>query len=722
MNARTRIHAGYTLIEVLVGMMVFAIGIMALAQLQGSLSKSSTDANARTVATNVAEEIIEAARTFSQITADPDIDAFNNIVDNTETVSRGGIDYSVTTDVTDYYYHPDGKFRESKPNSRVVNADLKRVEVTVAWGAGDDGISFQIDGTRSTTDLGTGSVTLTDLISSYTTGSGAKVVLNSAAVGLYSPPVDYNPGENPDIISIQLGENKFKESTTPLPDVIRTNELVETRFDVVTYSQSDANATFLRREEFRAVSCDCVLNVPNAAGEGGRRPTVWDGNEYIEGEWVAKPFGTEGNNIQSPLCEICCRDHHDGGSGVEDLANDPGRSRYNPFRRSEEYHGEGALAGDHKHYNRDRNGNLVLAESDGAAYVEACRLVRRDGFWRLAQDLRQEGLNSFPADYLDESSEVSEYSDYVTDAVEAYETALYGSSDLEANQPSYEGSPPPLPTRTDLSPLYPFPASTTGAATEMSASGVAEQQLRARGIYVDYMTDELRGRINCLQQPGASGEDCDVPKVSSALEIIPFYDVQLTWLSRWNESPINNPIDVSNQAIADDNTHSRGVAGVTSGFGYSTISSAAHNGNLGLTGTDPVDPWYTWDEEKFYLYALAVDFTTPPPLSGVVVAGSITSSVGGVRAADVEIVAEEAQCDRTSTGFECVIESTAKTPTISVFNYYKAGRTLIACSSYMSTLGVEHVATNGNNKTRFKLPTTASTSVANIVIREGTSC
>jgi hypothetical protein len=37
----------------------------------------------------------------------------------------------------------------------------------------------------------------------------------------YAPTVDYNPGANPDIISIRLGQNKFKESTTPLPDVIR---------------------------------------------------------------------------------------------------------------------------------------------------------------------------------------------------------------------------------------------------------------------------------------------------------------------------------------------------------------------------------------------------------------------------------------------------------------------------------------------------------------------
>ena len=55
--------------------------------------------------------------------------------------------------------------------------------------------------------------------------------------GLYLPTVDYDPGSNPDIISISLGNNRFKESTTPVPKVIRADSLAETTFDVVTYLQ-----------------------------------------------------------------------------------------------------------------------------------------------------------------------------------------------------------------------------------------------------------------------------------------------------------------------------------------------------------------------------------------------------------------------------------------------------------------------------------------------------
>ncbi|MBT8039439.1 MAG: type IV pilus modification protein PilV, partial [Gammaproteobacteria bacterium] len=96
-SKKTRRSGGYTLIEVLVGIVIFAIGMMALAQLQGNLAKSSGDANARTVAANVAEEAIESIRRFGQITSDGANHAYNDIVDGSDTVTRAGYTYTVTT-------------------------------------------------------------------------------------------------------------------------------------------------------------------------------------------------------------------------------------------------------------------------------------------------------------------------------------------------------------------------------------------------------------------------------------------------------------------------------------------------------------------------------------------------------------------------------------------------------------------------------------------------
>ena len=702
---------GYTLIEVLIGMIIFALGMMALASLQGNLARNSGDSNARTVGNNIAEEAIEAVRSFGRVPpADPpgSADAFADIVSDTRSIERGGMDYTITSVVTDYFYDLDSGTFGTENTGSASFADMKQVELTVSWNTGQE---FQIDETNVTEGrLGSGSVTLTDIISSITSPSGGKTSLVNTNSNGYAPPVDYNPGENPDIVSIQLGENKFKESTTPLPDVIRADELVETRFDVVTYSQDDEGATFLRREEFRAVSCECNLRIPDSDSEGGLRPTVWNGYEYSDAEFVSKPYGESANNQQSDFCSLCCRDHHDGGTGEEDDAGDPGRSRFDAFRSGARYYpGDSALAGDHKHYNRDRQGNFTLADSDGDVYLEACRMVRKDGFFRIAQDLRQEGLNSFPANYLDEDGEVSEYSGYVTAAVSEYEYDMGVGT-------QYESSPPSLVSVADADMPSPvtFPASSQETATTLpTAGGDIEQQLRSRGIYIDYMSDELRDKINCLDD-GGDGDSCNAPNVTTAMEIIPFYEVQLTWLSRWNESPDNNPVDVTNEAITNNNGHSRGKAKLESGFGYSKVSSKVHKGNLGLTGTDPIDDLYTSDEKNYYLYALAYDASSPPPLSGVVISGSIISSVNGVKASDTEITATGAQCDRTNTGFECALELGAINPRLTISGYVKGQRILLGCSEVLDIHGSE---SGGNNWTRFDFPA-SSTSSADIVIRE----
>jgi hypothetical protein len=141
-----------------------------------------------------------------------------------------------------------------------------------------------------------------------------------------------------------------------------------------------------------------------------------------------------------------------------------------------------------------------------------------------------------------------------------------------------------------------------------------------------------------------------------------------------------------------------------------------HKGNLGLTGTDPIDSNYPAHEKHRDMYLLAINSGTPPPTSSVVITGNITSAVGGVKAADVEISSTGSQCDRTNTGYECVLESGASNPRLTVSNYYKNNKVLVACSDVLETHGAEI----GNlNWTRFNLPS-ASTSIAHIVIRENT--
>ena len=135
---------GYTLIEVLIGILIFAVGMMALAQLQGNLAQNSGDANARTVATNIAESVIEQARSFSIITPDGTNHAYNDITGGTSTVDKSGVRFLVNTAVTDYYYQPDGSFDTAVPTG-AASSQFKKLEITVTWNDADDGREFYVD-------------------------------------------------------------------------------------------------------------------------------------------------------------------------------------------------------------------------------------------------------------------------------------------------------------------------------------------------------------------------------------------------------------------------------------------------------------------------------------------------------------------------------------------------------------------------------------------------
>jgi hypothetical protein len=267
-----------------------------------------------------------------------------------------------------------------------------------------------------------------------------------------------------------------------------------------------------------------------------------------------------------------------------------------------------------------------------------------------------------------------------------------------------------------MSPEVVFPASSWDNPTEMMDGGVTDQQLRSRGIYIDYMSDVLRTKINCLDL-GGEGEACDTPEVTTALEIIPFYDVQLTWLARWTETPTAYPIEVSNEAILDDNAHSRGVAVLQGGEGPSVVNSRAHQGNLGLTGTDPIDPWFGFEIGESPLFAMAGDPDAGPPLSGIIIVGEIISSVPGVKAADVEIEPTGAACDRTLTGYECELYADETKPKLRIYNYDLGRKVVLGCSDVLDTHGVEHGGGVSESWTRFNLPL-SETVGADIILRE----
>ncbi|MBT8053430.1 MAG: prepilin-type N-terminal cleavage/methylation domain-containing protein, partial [Gammaproteobacteria bacterium] len=110
-NAMMIRNKGFSLLEILLAIVIFVVGMLALAHLQTNLTRSATDANTRTVAAGIAEEIIEELRGFRRISTDPNgtVFAFADIDDAlvADTVPRGGINYVVTADVKGYDFNSD---------------------------------------------------------------------------------------------------------------------------------------------------------------------------------------------------------------------------------------------------------------------------------------------------------------------------------------------------------------------------------------------------------------------------------------------------------------------------------------------------------------------------------------------------------------------------------------------------------------------------------------
>ena len=688
----SRKQGGFSLLEVVIGIFIFVVGLAAMAALQGALTRSMADSKLHTTAVNIGDRLIESQRGFRTLIDATAAHAYNDIVTATGgSVPLNGVTYTTDMVVTDYYYHLDSD-SFTTASTGATSSDYKQVEVTVSWNTDldfrkDEGTVVDAD------DVGTGSVTLTSVIPAIISSATARVADETSNAGS-APPVSYEPGLRPDIVSLALLDNKFKESLKPLPQVIRTDELVETRFDVITYSAANGvgNETFLRREEFSAISCECTLK-NNASGVVlARRPVVWAGDEYAGGNLVGKPYGISANNQQSSVCDSCCADHHDGGTSAEDHQTDPYYNVYGPFKGDAEYSGT-VRASNHKHYKDD--GTIA---TNNQKYREACRMVRVDGFFRVAQDFRREDQYIFPEDFLDEQGEINTYSDYATTAVEAYSNDVADGYPSRAILPCIGGPSPCVadPVMQGDSPLA-IGADQLPSWTELpfGQSPPSEtQQLRSRGIYIDYLSNDLKSVLACIAG-GGDAESCQsgdviLDKTGSinVLEMLPFFDVQLTFLNRWNETPVNTPVDTSNEGLEDNNTHSRGVISKDDD-GSSTVEAKGHRGNLGFTDTPAIDPVYNnyVTSAELNIQAGTGGPVDPPPTGDPIIAGMLNITVSGNPTINVGPGNNGATCGQTGADWFCEVDPLDVTATVTISGYGGVNKTRYACADGLTITG-----------------------------------
>ena len=564
---------GIGLIEVMIAAVVFALGSIAIIQLQGKFFQSSNAALGRSVAMSIAEEKLEDLRNFENFDdTDADIFDFTSITSNAggnctevndddtctlefaatnqaQTISVNNLLFSRDWTVTDYYYNSAGALSTAISG----NIAQKVIEVTIAW----------IDTDGSPQDL-----TLATVINSNSTSSGGVIVSNAGGSGespkvphielpapdVMKPSIKSSPSENYDGTTAEwdalsdtaradsyanynmCNVETFGSTEAPDPD-LNTNPTLDNvlvRFTSTTYQtytpctfNSSGNYTIpdsnnvikekVNQSEFLTINCSCTL----ASSASGDDPS---GTSVTKALTATKTGAT---NQQSDFCNLCCEDHHENTTG--DYVCSSGTNVelcYDPYRSGSDYHG----SGDHNHY---LDSDLSTAVAVGDEYSEVCRIKRVDGFYNVIQDWKMIAHNLMVENELVDASEASSYNAYIGTAVNAY-LDTSGTYRSTANVSDWTATSPDVPT-----------------------DGT---QMMSRSIYVDYMTDAEITTIS------TTGTDIHID--------VPFYEYKATQLSDWSTSSLL-ATDVQTVSPCDEDSSS-----VNACTDSPTITAIVNNNSL----------------------------------------------------------------------------------------------------------------------------------------------
>jgi len=551
---------GIGLVEVLVAAVIFALGSLALVQLQGKFFKNSSAANARSIAMSVAQEKLEDLKGVA-----PTDGGFDSIITNaggrsctatdlpdddatctgTEpsrpnaNVTKNNTIYTRSWTVANFYYNTSGSLLNAADcttssicgadtSSVPASPDQKTVAITIAW--------LDTDGSSQ-------SLTLNGLLNSKSTAAGGALAADTGGSG-ESPEVPYTPSAEQRVTPISVGTSSKRETLVPTSEVV--DGYNRTRFTAYTYNSSNI---LLREEEFRNVACECRFDGTSSVGSETYGPayatwsTTLDSYEDITGELISGKVkgcvqGGGSNCDANPeeFCEICCNDHHDATSIVR---------KYDPYRSTDDFDG---ATGNHKHY----DGTTVVTSG---SYQESCRLKRVDGFWRVYQDWHSVNFEAIPLTDLSGATKAT-YASYVKDIIDAHldESKVSGQTLT---------SPPAEPAAINHN--------TVANYVNMSVNDIAE--ISGRGLYLDYIDATHLAQVQAKK--GAS-EDY--------LLHVPFYEVEVVEVTNWSSAddsivavgPVDNPGSSNDILVGEMKAEATDTNPVV-------ISASLRKSNTGLT-------------------------------------------------------------------------------------------------------------------------------------------
>ncbi len=551
MNAPIRIGPsrlrGFSLIEALIAVVVLATGLLALAALQGSLIRSSADAKARSQVAAFAEGLMDARRIngfgdarLDPGTASPKLATAAQLVAAAQ--AMGAVSVSETTTVTQYVANASGVF-PSPGYSNKTDADaallaagtgaatFKRVETALRWTDASGSPTERV--VRLSTDLSPLALKSSKVLVSREPpdDSGLRPIVRR--------PLD---PANEGMIPLALGDGQDTAATNPKPVLVgnKNDTLVsDTRFEVLTFSSTEPGITgfarFNKRIQTAVIGCQCQTGTggfptsgPDAAVNtflkaARYRPAYWDGERYAEPRPIFTGVDSSPADVaQSPLCDVCCRDHKDPDLTEEVL--------YKPWPRTAET--------SHEHYRIDNTGTLVLA--NGGNYIEACRVIRVDGIWRVTPDPRLDDLAMVPT---------KDYTTSMTFPVPPVSNRAVGVSPLlsDAGKNGYTnflfdfiggryvtgGTPNvnfPDATRYTMQSSAGINAPEYVPLSE-TASPPDKRWLHTRGVFFDFMVLKARERVQKAKDDCAGTSA--LQKAQCVLPFLPLAAINVTELARW---------------------------------------------------------------------------------------------------------------------------------------------------------------------------------------------
>ncbi len=653
-------QAGFSLIEVLIGAVILATGLLALSALQGSLARNAADSRIRSQVAAAMESAAEADRGTTNFSAVPATPSAVNIP------GLGALTIAVQS----------CNYRNLATGANLTNCtgqggtikepQYKRIVYGATW----------TDATG-----GSRSMTLTSIVSPRTIAGTSPLPFNTPTEGAKSgaPIVRSANPEVAGMIPIAIGDGSDTAATNPKPNIVNGN-VVRTSYEVMTYHDEGSNIVKQqRRVETAIIGCSCRNNAAptGAQFERAQWPAYWDGTRYAiyvpNPSTTAAPGTAAGTGpatgaTQDLLCTECCRDHHDNTGDTANVLYDPYRS------------------GAHTHY-KSVAGVLEVAGS-GDDYLEVCRMIRVDGFWRTSQDMNAKHFGLLATDTNASAPIATARGTYpvpINAAKSAYETFVidylranyYPGQTAATADALYQTAGLNGPTSIDIS----KPTATTP---------VDKRYLHARALYVDKVEPTLQAKI-----ASAASSCTRTNLVECVLPLLAFTSINVTEPAFWNPATADAAdlaVDTDGVILFNPSTPNRGTVTAlsTAAAGNADINSRMLKSNSGLavrsSGIDPDDNVPNTDTQAF-------NVLTTGSVTGRTFTVRVTGWSGSTSQPVPSWVAGTSNntCSGTSGTYTCTVPSPLDVGAISIalggYNYPVTTLKATNANGYLNNIG-----------------------------------